>query len=663
MSVVQRVLVFMAICAGLLWPCSAPGSPAPLASAAPPPAGGIAVIADDAPTADAIRPAGLSELEQYVDGIVASLRQEHGLPALSVAVVRHDQLMLARGYGLADVATGTPVVADGTLFRIGSVSKTFVWTAVMMLVERGQLDLDADINTYLQGVKVAEAFGAPVTMRQLMHHRAGFEDSMRLFAVGDDDPRSLAELLAEQQPARVYPPGARTSYSNWGAALAAQVVADVSGRAYGEFLQVEILDPLGMQSTTFVAPSKLDEATRARLASGYQDGKGALALQDYMQIGAYWPSGGMASTATDMARWMRFHLNGGELEGLRLLSAETHAQMWTRAYSDRAGAADVAHGFQDRNYRGLRMLGHGGATAAFYTNMMLVPELGLGVYVSQNSRQTRVSVNQLPELVVDHLRERAFQADLVSEATDPGALAELAGTYLQNRRVFSSFAAVMGMGSTATVMPVAPDVLVLTLNGKSTQYRRVGEERDLFEAATGARIAFVREGEQVVALADPSGVHTLEKVDGIRNPNITFAALGGTLLLSLSTLIGFGWRLGRGPSYGRGPAARMAAMVSLCSALAVLVFLAAIVRMVIAFEALDIAAMTSGYPLPAMLQAHYAGWLLCATALAAWLSLPSAWRAEGWGLWRRLHFSVFALLLGVTAYLLWHWRVVGAGVY
>lgn len=657
MPYARLLLTLIAVCTTLLAP------PAVFASAAPPPSGGIALIADDTPPTDAIRPAGVDALEQHVDGIVASLRQEHGLPALSVAVVRHDALMLARGYGMADIAEARPVAADSTLFRIGSVSKTFIWTAVMMLVERGQLDLDADVNTYLHGVKVAEAFGAPVTMRQLMHHRAGFEDSMRVFAVGDDDPRSLAELLAEHQPARVYPPGARTSYSNWGAALAAQVVADVSGTPYGEFLQAEILGPLEMTSTTFVAPSRLDPATRTRLATGYQEGKGALALQDYMQIGAYWPSGGIASTATDMARWMRFHLNGGELEGVRLLSAETHARMWTRAYGDRAGAADVAHGFQDRSYRGLRMLGHGGATAAFYTNMVLVPELGLGVYVSQSSRQTRVSVSQLPELVVDHFRDERFEPALAVEAGDPGALAELAGTYVQNRRVFSSFAAALAMGSTASVVAVAPDALVLAAEGKTTQYRRVGEEPDLFEAASGARIAFVREGGQVVALADASGVHTLEKVGVLGNPATTFAALGGAGLLALSTLLGFWWRAGRGPTFGRGRPSRAAAIVALVAAFTVLVFLVAVVHMLIGLEALDSAAIVGNYPLPVMVHAHYAGWLLCAAALAALLALPSAWRAEGWGLWRRLHFSGFALVLGLTAYLLWHWRLVGAGVY
>lgn len=628
----------------------------------PPPAGGVAII-PDAPSALSTATSADGELRAYIDGLVASLRREHRLPGLTLAVVRHDTQLLAQGYGLADAASARPVVADSTLFRIGSVSKTFIWTAVMMLVERGQLDLDADVNSYLKSVRIADAFGVPVTMRQLMHHRAGFEDSQRLFAVADSDPRTLAELLAAQQPARVYAPGLRTSYSNWGSALAAQVVADISGRDYGEFLRAEILDPLGMRATTFIAPSQLDETTRARLATGYKDDQGALGVQGYMQLGAYWPAGGIASTATDMARWMRFHLNGGALDGVRLMSPETHSLMWTRGFPDRPGAADLAHGFQDRSYRGLRALGHGGATAAFYTNMVLVPELGLGVFISQNSRQTRLSVSQLPELIIDHVQGSSYQPELAAASTEDAPLAELAGSYLQNRRVFSSFATVLSIDGTVEVTPLTADALLLTQGDESTQYRRAGKERDLYEAADGGRIAFIREGDRVVALADSSGVHTLEKVDVIHNPTTALAALGAALVLALATLLGFWWRWGRGPGYGQGAASALAATVDLLAALCVLGFAAVVVRMLIALSGLDSADFAANYPHPSMLHVHYAGWVLAGAAAALWLTLIPAWRADGWGLWRRLRYSVWMLTLTLTAYLLWQWKVYAAPVY
>ncbi|WP_163560324.1 serine hydrolase domain-containing protein [Halomonas sp. NO4] len=207
----------------------------------------VADVSREDPTA-AERPSGPARaanpsLATLVDGALGSLRREHDLAGITVAVVRDDALHVARGYGQADLATARPVDSATTLFRMGSVSKTFIWTAVMLLVERGELDLDTDVNTYLHEVEVNAAFGEPVTLRHLMAHRAGFEDTLQLFTVADNDPRRLAELLIAHQPTRVYPPRARTAYSNWGAGLAAQVVEDVAGQAYGDFLQQALLTP------------------------------------------------------------------------------------------------------------------------------------------------------------------------------------------------------------------------------------------------------------------------------------------------------------------------------------------------------------------------------------------------------------------------------------
>lgn len=610
-------------------------------------------------------PAETTELAAYIDGVVSSLQREHGLAALTVSVVKDDALLLAKAFGSSDLASARNAEAGTSLFRIGSVSKTFTWTAVMMLVERGQLDLDADLNSYLKQVTINEAFGQPVTMRHLMHHRAGFEDSLRLFAVADDDSRSLAELLAEHQPKRIYPPGLRTSYSNWGAALAAQVVEDVAGEPYGSFLQREILDPLGMHDTLWTPPAQLDATLRERLATGYKKQRGALGVQGYMQIGAYWPAGAIASTATDMARWMRFHLAGGELDGVRLLRRETHAQMWTRGFDDRAAAADVAHGFQDRHYRGLRLLGHGGGTAAFLTNMVLVPELRLGVFISQSSNFSRAPITHLPELVIDHVRGSTFEPALSQEAgeaeADAEAVQEFAGTYLQNRRVFSSFAAILGTSSTATITPVSADVLILAQGDESKQYRRVSDERDVFEAGDGGRIAFLRADGKVVAMADSAGVHTLEKVDLLQSPNTLYIAFGAALLLSLSSLLGFWWRLGR--RYPHGFASSTAAFIGLVSALSVLAFTGLAALMVQQLSDFDLSRMAGNYPSEAMLHTHYAGWVVAGCGAAMLFALWPAWSGSGWGLWRRLHFSLFALVLASLGFLLWQWRVIGAPVY
>ena len=605
--------------------------------------------------------AGGTALADHVDGLVRTLMREHGLGGLTLSIVHDDDLALARGYGLADIEGARPVDPDDTLFRIGSVSKTFTWTAVMMLVERGLIDLDADLNDYLTQFEIARAFREPVTLRQIMHHRGGFEDTLRLFAVADDDPRTLAELLAEHQPRRVFAPGTRTSYSNWASALAALVVENVSGRPYGDFLQDELLTPLGMDRTTWAAPAQMDSVTRARLASGYQSAHGALDLQGFMQIGAYWPAGGMASTATDMARWMRFHLNGGELDGVRLMQADTHEQMWTRAFPDRPLVADLAHGFQDRIYRDLRAIGHGGGTAAFLTNMVMVPELGLGVFFSHNSTHTTAPIRHLADLVIDQVAgfdPPPFQ--LTEDADGAEALAELAGTYLNNRRVFSTFAAVFSAAGPIRLTPHSADSLSLSGGGETTHFQRL--DKDVFVAADGARLGVVRdERGRVQAVADGSGVHTLERMGWFGNPMTLFTAFGLAFGLSLTHLLGFWRRVGRGVYPGF--SARMAGAAAGLGVATVIVLLIAVIALATGLAQFDLSTMPDTYPQPLMFVVHYSGWAVAAAAGLMLLAQWPAWSGSGWGWFKRLHFGLFTLVLIFVSIQLWQWRVIGAPVY
>lgn len=603
-------------------------------------------------------------LATYVDGLVNTLQREHHLGAVTVSVVRDDALAFALGYGLADIESGRTVDPEHTLFRIGSVSKTFTWTALKMLAERGAVDLDADVNDYLDGMQIEEAFGQPVTLRHLMHHRAGFEGSMRLFAVADDDPRTLAELVAEHQPARVFRPGTRTSYSNWGSALAALVVEQVAGVDYATFLREEILEPLGMHDTTELPPALMSESQRERLATGYRRKLGALELQGFMQIGAYWPAGGLASTATDMARWMRFHLNGGELDGVRLMSRETHAAMFTRGFDDRPGAADVAHGFQDRHYRGVRTLGHAGGTAAFLTNMSIIPELGTGVFVSHNTTATPFMFEHFPDLVVDRLLGHVhvpFEARRDEAGAE--ALADLSGTYLNNRRVFTSFAALFGLMNAVNIEALSADDIVATLMGEEALFRRVPGHDDLFESANGHRLQVIRdERGWPEAIADPMGVHTAERVGVLNSPSALFVGIGLAALFALTTALGAWWRLGR--RRNKGLAAWVASGAATLGVVAVAVLVTAVIVLAAGFADFDIADMPGNYPTSEMFFMHWAGWGTAIAALVMLLGQWPAWRAAGgWGLWRRVHFALFTLAVLLLVLQLWQWRVFGAPVY
>lgn len=594
-------------------------------------------------------------LEAYVDGVIAAHRREHDAPAVAVSVVRNGRILFAKAYGDQDVETGAPANGNDTLFRIGSVSKTFIWTAVMMLEERGLIDLNEDVNRYLKGLQLPDAFNAPVTMNDLMSHRAGFEETYSVFTLRDDNAISLTDALAAQMPTRVYPPGARTSYSNWGAALAAKIVEDVSGVSYEQFLRDEILTPLAMSHTTLNGPALMSEADRAALAQGYALSAGAYKAADYMQIGPYAPAGAMASTANDMAQWMLLHLERGAYNGARLMRPETHDLMWTRAFDDRPAGADLAHGFMTRSYRGVETFGHGGATSSFYTDMTMVPELGIGVFVSQSTSNDRTLVSDLPWLVIDHLLDRPMQT-----ARDDAAFADkaagFAGSYLDNRRSFSKFEKLFAATSVASVAP-AKGGLTVTAGGEAFHYAPVAGAADTFENRHGARIVFGRDDKgRVTYFTDGSGVHSYERAGFATNPVLLNLAFGLALLFSVTTCAGAWRRLGRG---GGNAAGALLGGGGLVAAALVFVFVGTVIWMSAAMANASAASMLA-YPPAAIIAVRIAALGVVVAAIAGLVSLWPAWRSSAWGVGRKLHHSAFALALAFCAMMFVIWNVVFA---
>lgn len=489
-------------------------------------------------------------LEAFIDGVVEAHRREHDIPGVAVSVVKDGRIVLAKGYGYADMDAGVFASGDETLFRIGSVSKTFIWTAVMMLAERGQIDLDADVNDYLKGVIIPEKFGAPVTMNHLMAHRAGFEDTFGVFMVEREGNVSLTDLLNKNMPARVFPPGARTSYSNWGSALAAKIVEDVTGESYSDFLFLEILKPLGMSSTSLSDPAAMAEELRARLSKGYKQENGAMVDAALMKIGPYAPVGAMSMSARDMGRWMQLHLAGGSVDGVRLMSPQTHEQMRERAFFDRPRGADAAHGFMSHTYRGHEAYGHGGATAVFFTYMDFYPELGLGVYVSQNATTNRTLVSNLSRLVVDHvIGASGPAADRQDEAAIARSVAranDAAGSYLGNRRSFTQFEKIMALTDVTTVAATDSGAIIVSRNGQTTQYVPVTDALDVYENSKGERLSFGRdENRRITHYTGALGVHSYDRVSGLSHPAAFNIALVAAVFFSITTWLGAWRRQGR----------------------------------------------------------------------------------------------------------------------
>ena len=266
-----------------------------------------------------------------------------------------------------------PVLAEETLFRPGSVSKLFTWTAVMQLAEQGRLDLDRDVNGYLD-FKIPDAYGQPITLKNLLTHTAGFEEQVKdLFTPGPASP-DLGDYVKTHIPERIFPPGTTPAYSNYGTALAGYVIERVSGRPFNQYIEENIFRPLGMTRSTFAQP--LPPPLAPLMSNGYQ-----LASDEphpFETVGAF-PAGSLSSTATDMARFIAAHLQGGQLNDARILRPETVSLMHSRLFALDPAANAMAYGFYEESRNGHRIIGHAGDTLYFHSDLHLIPDAGVGL--------------------------------------------------------------------------------------------------------------------------------------------------------------------------------------------------------------------------------------------------------------------------------------------
>lgn len=327
-------------------------------------------------------PTDPKELAAFLNGVITAQLHAYHIPGAVVAVVKDGQLFFAKGYGYADLDEGSPVVANQTLFRVASVSKLFTWTAVMQLYEQGELDLNADINTYLNTFQIPPTYRQPITLVHLMTHTPGFEERLSFYARSAADLVPLGEFLAHNMPARVYPPGELSAYSNHGVALAGYIIEQVSGIPFDQYVEENILNPLEMTYSTFRQP--LPPELAANMAASYMYTSGVYRAQafNYIQLS---PAGSMSATATDMAKFMIAHLQDGRYEDTRILQDSTAQQMHSQLFTHDPRVSGWAYGFMELNLNNQRMIWHAGSTPQFYTLLVLLPEYSVGLFVSYNS--------------------------------------------------------------------------------------------------------------------------------------------------------------------------------------------------------------------------------------------------------------------------------------
>lgn len=484
-----------------------------------------------------------ADLEAWLDGRVAYSLEAGDIAGAVVAVVKDGKVLFQKGYGYADVKAKVPMNAETSMVRPGSTSKLFTWTAVMQQVQSGKLDLDRDVNDYLD-FKIPQAFGKPVTLRHLMNHTAGFEEGLKdLLAYDPKLAPSNEDYLKQHPRPMLFAPGQAPGYSNYGVALAGYIVQRVSGEPFDAYVDRHIFQPLGMRHSTTAQPLPAKFATF--IAKGYRQASDPSPSPFELVVTA--PAGSGSATAADMARFMLAHLQQGRLDGVEILSPATTALMHSPSAQARPGFNVMAHGFFREFRNGRTLLGHGGDTIVFHSDLSLLPDEGVGIFVSFNSRGKDSAVYLARKALMEGFLDRYFPGQPVVDApalaSAPKDASLIAGRYQTSRRVEHGFLSALYLMN-QTVIAANPDGTIVAPSGPT------GEMATFREVAP--QLWRKQGGTQELALADVDGVKTvidsenpvsvLQEAPFLRSAPLTLSILGLSLLVLAGALAA--WPLG-----------------------------------------------------------------------------------------------------------------------
>jgi CubicO group peptidase (beta-lactamase class C family) len=489
-----------------------------------------------------------ADLEAFFDGIIPLQLERSDVAGASVLVMKDGQLLLQKGYGYSNFKDKKPVDPTTTIFRLASISKLFTWVAVMQLREQGKLDLDTDINQYLD-FQIRPAFGRPITIRNLMTHAAGFEETVRdIILVHGKQPAdhlpSLRDFLIHNQPRRLFPPGLVPGYSNYGVGLGSYIVQRVSGAPFEQYVAEHIFTPLGMTHSTFYQPPPKD--LESLPSDGYRNNtsRDPVGFEIFNPVGA----GGISSTAADMSRFGLALLNAGELDGHRILKPETLAAMYTPQFRASDQLPALGMGFYETWRNDLRWIGHEGDLIAFHSLFFLERSQKLILFVSFNSAGGAGKAR--PELV-QMFTDRYFPTSSSQKfiIMSQQELKSLEGTYQSTRRADSTKIRLNNLFSQRTASLDKEGVLqigdIKDLRGHTVKWKPIA--KDLFQQVDGQRRLFaIRDGSgKVIRLAyDFPGVQA-ERIQWYDSAGIVYGLCASSVLILAAVILASLYRVGR----------------------------------------------------------------------------------------------------------------------
>lgn len=441
-----RFFAMAAALAGTVAVAQVPGPrTAPLAPAS-------VIATTPTPAMPPARDLNAADVTAWLDGYMPYALHAGDIAGAVVMVVKDGQIVASRGYGYADVAKRTPVDPARTLFRPGSTSKLVTWTAVMQLVEAGKLDLDRDVNTYID-FRIPPRGGKPVTLRQIMTHTAGFEEVQKDIIFDDREHNMpLAAYLKRWVPVRIFDAGTTPAYSNYATAIAGYIVGRVSGEPFEDYVERHIFAPLDMRTASFRQP--LPPALRPLSATGY--GRASEPGHPFEFVGPA-PAGSLSASGLDMAKFMIAHLD----DGRGILKPET-ARMMHASPLDHVDPASLIPplnrmelGFFETNVNDREVIAHLGDTNWFHTSLHLFLAERTGLYVSFNSVGRDGAVGALRQQLFQDFADRYFPATKpdgrVDAATAASHAKAMAGRWESSRRSQTNFFDILNLFGQAEI--------------------------------------------------------------------------------------------------------------------------------------------------------------------------------------------------------------------
>lgn len=352
---------------------------------------------------------------EMLDAFIRREMTDKQLPGISVALVDGSQIVWQQGYGFADPKAKIPITAD-TVFRVGSVSKLFTDIAVMQQVERGKLDLDAPVTKYLPDFQPRNSFNKPITLRQLMSHRAGLVREPPVGNYFDSSDPTLAETIKSlNQTALVYAPESRTKYSNAGIAAVGYILEKTQGQPFADYLKGSLLEPLGMKQSSFKqSPDITKNLAKAQMWTVF----GKTFDAPVFELGIA-PAGSMYTTTGDLARFASALFDADNNAPGAILKKDTLEKMWTPQFAAPGQKSGIGLGFFVSEMEGHRKVEHGGAIYGFSTEFSILPDDKLGVIVVatedfSNGVASRISDAALKAMLAERENKTVPQPEITT---------------------------------------------------------------------------------------------------------------------------------------------------------------------------------------------------------------------------------------------------------